>query len=150
MSTDKCAFFYGYAGMFVFSTVTLDRTVHFRPRSDLRHYWRQYYQYARGDGKADLWRVRHAIRYGTYLMAVPAIFLLGLWRPPLWWLLYVAGGASMFRTPYKRLWPMMKGYRFADKIRAILWVPIIRVTGDIAKMLGYPVGVLWRLQRHRV
>ena len=53
----------------------------------------------------------------------------------------------MFRTPYRRLWPMIKDYGFAGKIKAILWVPIIRVTGDIAKMIGYPVGVLWRLQR---
>jgi len=53
----------------------------------------------------------------------------------------------MFWTPYKRLWPMIKGYGFVDKVKAILWAPIIRVTGDIAKMVGYPVGVLWRLQR---
>ena len=33
----------------------------------------QYYRYARGDGKADLWRKRHAIRYATYLVALPAL-----------------------------------------------------------------------------
>jgi hypothetical protein len=32
-------------------------------------------------------------------------------------------------------------------LQAVLWVPVIRVTGDIAKMIGYPVGWLWR-QRH--
>jgi hypothetical protein len=41
---------------------------------------------------------------------------------------------------------MIKDCRFADRIKAILWVPIIRVTGDIAKMIGYPVGVFWRLR----
>jgi glycosyltransferase involved in cell wall biosynthesis len=121
---------------------------YFRPRKSLGAFFKQYYRYARGDGKADLWRVRHAIRYGTYLIAVPAIFLLGLWRTPLWWLLYLVGGAIMFRTPYKRLWPMIKGYSIADKVKAILWVPIIRVTGDVAKMIGYPVGVFWRLRRY--
>ena len=120
---------------------------YFRPRKSLRAFFKQYYRYARGDGKADLWRVRHAIRYSTYLIVVPVVFLLGLWCNPLWWLLFLAGGAVMFRTPYKRLWPMMKGYRFVDKVKAMLWVPIIRVTGDIAKMIGYPVGVLWRLRR---
>lgn len=120
---------------------------HFRPRKSLGAFFKQYYCYARGDGKADLWRVRHAIRYSTYLIVFPAIFLLGLWRTSLWWLLFLIGGAIMFWTPYKRLWPMIKGYSFADKIKAVLWVPIIRVTGDMAKMIGYPVGVLWRLQR---
>ncbi len=132
-------------GPFAFASKAL---AYFRPRPSLAVFFQQYYRYARGDGKADLWRVRHAIRYATYLVAVPVIFLLGLWQTPFWWLLYLAGGVIMFWTPYKRLWPMIKGYGFADKIRAILWVPIIRVTGDVAKMLGYPVGVRWRL-RHR-
>jgi hypothetical protein len=34
-----------------------------------------------------------------------------------------------------------------EKIQAMYWVPIIRVTGDIAKMVGYPVGWTWRLKR---
>jgi glycosyltransferase involved in cell wall biosynthesis len=119
---------------------------YFRPRKSLVAFFKQYFRYARGDGKADLWRLRHVIRYSTYLVAVPLIFLLGLWRTPLWWLLFLAGGAIVFRTPYKRLWPMIKGYSFGDKVKAILWVPIIRVTGDIAKMVGYPVGILWRLR----
>ena len=53
--------------------------VYFRPRPSLNAFYRQYYRYARGDGKADLWRKRHAIRYATYLIAAPLIFLLG-WR----------------------------------------------------------------------
>ena len=130
-------------GPFAFAPRAL---AYFRPRKSLGDFFQQYYRYARGDGKADLWRVRHAIRYATYLIALPAIFLLGLWRTPLWWLLFLAGGAVMFWTPYKRLWPMIKSYSLADKIKAILWAPIIRVMGDIAKMVGYPVGVLWRLR----
>jgi glycosyltransferase involved in cell wall biosynthesis len=131
-------------GPFAFTPQAL---TYFRPRKSLRAFFKQYYHYARGDGKADLWPLRHAIRYSTYLIAIPTIFLLGLWWTPLWWLLYLIGGAIMFWTPYKRLWPMVKSYDFADKVKAILWVPIIRVTGDIAKMIGYPVGVLWRLRR---
>jgi glycosyltransferase involved in cell wall biosynthesis len=134
-------------GPFAFAPRAL---TYFRPRKSLSTFFQQYYRYARGDGKADLWRLRHAIRYSTYLIAIPAIFLLGLWRTPLWWLLFLVGGAVMFWTPYKRLWPMIQGYGFVDKVKAILWVPIIRVTGDVAKMLGYPVGVLWRLRQHRV
>jgi hypothetical protein len=50
----------------------------------------------------------------------------------------------MFFTPYQRLAPMLRGMSLFDKARAIAWVPIIRVTGDAAKMIGYPVGVVWR------
>jgi len=119
---------------------------YFRPRSDLKAFFKQYYRYARGDGKADLWHKRHAIRYLTYLLVIPLILLLGFWRNPLWLLLLLAGAVVYLWTPYRRLRPMIASYDWLDKVKAILWVPIIRVVGDIAKMIGYPVGWLWRLK----
>jgi hypothetical protein len=91
-----------------------------------------------------LWRKRHAIRYLTYLVAIPLAIALGLVLHPLWWSLLFAGAAIYLWTPYRRLGPMLAGMSLADKIKAILWVPIIRLWGDVAKMVGYPVGVLWR------
>ncbi len=120
---------------------------YFRPRSSLGDFFVQYYRYARGDGKADLWRQRHAVRYLTYLVLIPLIIFLGLRRGPLWWLPLPVGCAIVFWTPYKRLLPMIANYSTWDKIKAILLVPIIRVTGDMAKMIGYPLGVIWRLRR---
>jgi glycosyltransferase involved in cell wall biosynthesis len=120
---------------------------HFRPRSSLPSFFKQYYQYARGDGKADLWRKRHAIRFLTYLVAAPLLLILGWWIGPWWWA--VAGGLAavgMFAKPYRRLWPMLQPLGWSERTQAILWVPIIRVTGDIAKMVGYPVGGLWRIR----
>ncbi|MFM7583033.1 MAG: hypothetical protein ACKO9F_10015, partial [Caldilinea sp.] len=29
-------------------------------------------------------------------------------------------------------------------LAAAAWVPLLRVTGDLAKMAGYPAGLLWR------
>jgi len=121
---------------------------YFRPRPSLRAFARQYYCYARGDGKADLWRERQAARYGTYFVAAPLIFAAGLVFHPTAWLLYLLGAVAMFRTPYRRLLPRLAGMPTREKVKAILWVPIIRVVGDWAKMVGYPVGVGWRL-RHR-
>jgi len=120
---------------------------HFRPRPSLRAFARQYYRYARGDGKADLWRARHAVRYGTYLVLLPLLLFLGFQVTPLWWGLLALGAAIIFWTPYRRLIPMIAGYSLPDRLRAIAWVPVIRVTGDLAKMVGYPVGVWWRLRQ---
>ncbi len=123
---------------------------HFRPRTSLRAFFRQYYQYARGDGKANLWFKRHVIRYATYLVAMPllgACLLLGFWIWGLGFLLL--GFLGVFFTPYKRLLPMMRKLSFGDKLRAIVWVPIIRLTGDVAKMIGYPVGVAWRAKNRK-
>jgi hypothetical protein len=132
-------------GLFAFAPKAI---AHFRPRSNLRAFFRQYYRYARGDGKADLWRKRHAIRYLTYLAALPALVILGAMVSPWWW---VIGGIlaipGLFLTPYRRLRLLWTGLSTLEKMEAVLWVPIIRVTGDLAKMMGYPVGWKWRLSR---
>ena len=67
-------------GPFVFAPEAL---VYFRPRPNLRAFFVQYYRYARGDGKADLWRRRHAIRYLTYLVAAPLVAAAGGRSQPL-------------------------------------------------------------------
>jgi glycosyltransferase involved in cell wall biosynthesis len=134
-------------GPFVFAP---EAVVQFRPRRSLRSFFRQYYQYARGDGKADLWRRRHAIRYATYLIAGPLLVFLALVHSPWWWLGLGFGAVAYLATPYRRLGSMLGPLRFLDRLKAMLLVPVIRVTGDVAKMIGYPVGVFWRWQnRHR-
>nr|MBC7244084.1 glycosyltransferase [Chloroflexota bacterium] len=134
----------GYRFVFVPTAIA-----YFRPRSDLSAFFRQYYRYARGDGKADLWRKRHAVRYLTYLVALPLLLWLCVNRSLLWGVPLALGAAIMFWTPYKRLWPALKSLPIVDKLKAFCLVPIIRVTGDIAKMLGYPVGVYWRWHHRR-
>jgi glycosyltransferase involved in cell wall biosynthesis len=125
----------------------------FRPRQSLRAFYKQYTLYARGDGKADLWRKRHAIRYVTYLIAAPLLIILGL-RRPLFLVPLLLGGALYLRAPYRRLAPVLREAAAMNRVRvtlgsnlyAIALVPAIRVTGDIAKMLGYPAGLWWRLR----
>jgi glycosyltransferase involved in cell wall biosynthesis len=120
---------------------------YFKPRSSLKAFFKQYYLYARGDGKADLWLKRHLIRYGTYLIGVPGIAFLSSISP--WFLgLYVIGAALYLKRPYQRLRPMLRHLNQSGQLQAIGWVPLIRVAGDIAKMLGYPIGVGWRF-RHK-
>jgi glycosyltransferase involved in cell wall biosynthesis len=122
--------------------------VHFRPRPNLRAFFVQYYRYARGDGKADLWRLRHAIRYLTYLGVVPLIAGAGAIRHFGWWALYLIAVPGMFWVPWQRLARTWDAGHAGDWLKAALWVPVIRVTGDIAKMMGYPAGLWWRFQ-HR-
>jgi glycosyltransferase involved in cell wall biosynthesis len=120
---------------------------HFRPRPSLAAFYRQYFRYARGDGKADLWRKRHIARYLTYLATLPALLLLGAFVHPLFWLLLVAGALVYLRTPYRRLPAVLRRLPAPSPLKllyAILLVPIVRVVGDVAKMAGYPVGQAWR------
>ncbi|MBN1218001.1 MAG: glycosyltransferase [Anaerolineae bacterium] len=121
---------------------------YFRPRRSWQAFFKQYYQYARGDGKADLWRKRHVIRYLAYVLVLPLLLVLGVAVSPLWWLFgVILGGLGLFLTPYKRLPLLWRSLSARQKLQAICWVPIIRISGDIAKMIGYPVGWKWRLKR---
>ena len=131
-------------GSFVFAPKAV---AHFRPRSNLRSFFKQYYQYARGDGKADLWRTRHAIRYLTYLLAWPLVIVVGI-KISLWIGLIGAmiGAGGMFLTVYKRLPTLWAGLSWGEKLAAMAWIPLIRITGDVAKMIGYPVGWAWRIK----
>jgi glycosyltransferase involved in cell wall biosynthesis len=113
----------------------------FRPRGSLGAFFRQYYLYARGDGKADLWLRRHLIRYATYAMGA-ALFTRGRWA----WLPLAVGLVFYTRRPYQRLSPHLGGVPRHEAAYALALVPVIRFTGDVAKMLGYPLGVWWRLR----
>ncbi len=119
----------------------------FRPRSSLRSFWAQYFRYARGDGKASLWPWRHAVRYASYGAGL-TLLQAGRKRPIL--LLPLAIGAALhLKTPYRRLSHRFQGLSPQQKAEAIAWVPVIRVVGDLAKMAGYPMGLMWRWRQGR-
>jgi hypothetical protein len=120
-----------------------DALVWFRPRSSLSSFFRQYFRYARGDGKADLWRWRHAIRYLAYaglasVLARPSAFKVAVLG---------VGVLAYTRRPYQRLVPRLHNLSTRQAAYAVALVPVIRLVGDVAKMLGYPVGLAWRIFR---
>jgi len=124
--------------------------VYFRPRTTLHAFWTQYYRYARGDGKADLWRKRHLIRYLTYLVVLPALvghIGWGFFARWLGWLGLIAGVVLYCARPWQRLGHLSNALSWPQKLWAVLLVPVIRLVGDIAKMAGYPVGLWWRWRR---
>ena len=128
-----------------------DALVYFRPRRNLRQFYRQYFLYARGDGKANLWLTRHLIRYLTYLVLAPVILIAGALIHPLLWGLFVIGGVVYLLAPFRRLPILMR--RAPDRslrlwLYCIAMIPLIRLFGDLAKMIGYPFGWHWRL-KHR-
>jgi glycosyltransferase involved in cell wall biosynthesis len=116
----------------------------FQPRGSLRTFARQYFLYARGDGVANLWPRRYVIRYVTYGAA--AALLLGARRRPWLLALALAGGLVYSRAPLRRLRARAPALSARELLTAAALIPAIRLVGDLAKMLGYPAGVLrrWR------
>ena len=120
--------------------------VRFRPRSTVRAFFVQYFRYARGDGKAGLFAGRHAIRYGAYLGGVimTSAILRDWWRAPASAILAIGGFSYLYR-PVARL--IAQSTSITEVASALPWIPVVRVAGDVAKMLGYPVGLWWRWSR---
>ncbi|MGQ0603306.1 MAG: glycosyltransferase [Anaerolineales bacterium] len=131
-------------GPFVFRP---EACVHFRPRASLRAFARQYYHYARGDGKANLFPRQHVIRYVAYLVAAPLLVYAAVTVSAWLWLVGVLAGLAYIRLPLRRAWPKLRALSMWERLQVLIWIPIIRVTGDVAKMVGYPAGVLWRWRR---
>ena len=118
--------------------------VRFRPRSSPERFFHQYFRYARGDGKADLWRKRHAVRYATYVLGA-GLSLRALRGNACALGVLTLGGLAYLWTPLRRLSQQAKS--MGELLRAAPLVPVARLVGDIAKMAGYPMGVSWRLRR---
>lgn len=120
--------------------------VHFRPRANFRAFARQYYWYARGDGLANLWPRRHAARYLAYSGLV-GLALIVRRHPSLRFpssLLIALGSAAYMRSPYRRLWSQRAAHDCLTHLQMLALLPLIRLVGDVAKMVGYPVGVVQR------
>jgi len=114
--------------------------VHFRPRPTLLAFMKQYFNYAKGDGKSNLWWKIHLIRYITYLIVLP-LGVYAAWVNPLLW---YAGALAMVAYVRRPLTRLIRQRRLL--LVALVLVPVIRVAGDVAKMIGYPVGVWWRIK----
>jgi glycosyltransferase involved in cell wall biosynthesis len=121
--------------------------VHYRPRNSVSSYARQYYRYGRGDGKANLWPYRQIARYLTYTIA-PLVTLSGFWYKRSWLLVAVGACIYLYR-PWRRVLKSTGGLPAGDRLLAFGYVPYLRLVGDVSKMIGYPVGVWWRLRRER-
>ena len=118
--------------------------VYFRPRGDLSSYARQYYLYARGDGKANLWPKRHAVRYATYLVGLP-LMIWSMWQGRWYGFIVLIGGGVIYsRRPAQRLSGLTRTWQPVNRAKAFMLIPIIRLVGDVAKMIGYPIGLIWR------
>lgn len=123
-----------------------DAVVTFEPRRSWSSFFKQYYRYARGDGKAGLFAKRHAVRYGSYLGLLAVISR----RRPLELMMTALLGAVYMRKPTERLIRSTRADRRPLSIIA-LGLPMMtcqRFVGDIAKMIGYPTGLLWRARRY--
>jgi hypothetical protein len=86
----------------------------------------------------------------TYLVVAPLLVYAAITVSPWLWLVGVFAGLAYVRLPLRRLRPGLKELSLSDPLKALVYILVIRVVGDVAKMVGYPVGVWWRVKAARL
>jgi glycosyltransferase involved in cell wall biosynthesis len=122
-----------------------DAIVTWTARSSLASFMKQYYRYARGDGKAGLWRKRHIARYSAY--AVGLVLLVASIAKPLLLVLLVVGFFAYNLKFWRRI-AQGRGRFGTALLPALALGSVVVVSGDLAKMAGYPAGLAWRRHAH--
>jgi glycosyltransferase involved in cell wall biosynthesis len=115
-----------------------DAIVSWFPAPTPRAYFRQWKRYARGDGHARLFGRRHAIRYSAYLSGVALVSLGRTRRSPR--VVLALGAAVYLRKFARRLWENRPFDSARGMAAATSLIPAVVVGGDVAKMIGYPLG----------
>lgn len=121
-----------------------DAIVVWDARPNLRSFARQYFNYARGDGHANLWPKRHLARYAAYAFGA---FVLGRRRNRLTLAALLIGWFGYQGKSLRRLLRISPSPKPTERLQAFAYAPLIVTTGDVAKMVGYAVGSRERLTR---
>jgi hypothetical protein len=115
-----------------------DAIARWYPRPTLKSFFKQYRNYARGDGHARILGHRHLARYSAYL---GGLCLLRLGRGARWpWIALALGSGGYMRKFVWRFWDERPFASTLKMITLTLRVPLIVIIGDVGKMLGYPQG----------
>jgi GT2 family glycosyltransferase len=120
-----------------------DSIVVWDARPDLRSFARQYFNYARGDGHANLWPKRHLLRYAAYALGLLLLSRRSHRRLARGVLL--AGWFGYQAKFLRRLLRIPPSANRVEQFRAFAYLPVVVTTGDVAKMVGYAVGTRERL-----
>lgn len=112
-------------------------------RANWKAFARQYFYYARGDGHAGLWPKRHLVRYAAYLLGTLLCGQLVV-RPRSWCGVLLATGFYGYMGKFWRRVAHRRPAAGAAMCAALAATPAMVIVGDVAKMAGYPVGLVQR------
>jgi len=116
-----------------------------RPRETLKKFFIQYFKYARGDGHAKLWLRRHLIRYVAFITGILLIYM-SFTISVVWLAPAFVGGMIYNLKFYNRFFRHFPKEKLYINVGSYFVIPFLVITGDVAKMIGYPVGIVQRLK----
>lgn len=104
---------------------------------------KQFYVYAKGDGKAHFFRKTTPFLFGRYIIGI-AIFMYALFI----YNNFLLTVCFLFLMLYL-LWAIHKNYRYIKNWRAIMYLPLLQIVSDVAVLSGTIIGLgegIWDTQ----
>jgi len=116
-----------------------DAIVLWPQRNNLREAFKQFFNYATGDGLARYFRVNTPFLFLRYIFAVYLILLSLVERS-----IYLYGFIFFCFLLYVA-WSIWKNYRYVDSPKAIVYLPLLQFSSDIAVICGTILGFIQSL-----
>jgi len=104
--------------------------VYWRPRSNLKEAFIMFYRFAKGDAESHIFRPKVIIIFLRYMVGLSLIIMYLSLKS------YLMLNFIFLILFVYILWSIAKNYKYVKDIRAILFLPIIQVTSDVAVILG--------------
>jgi len=107
--------------------------VYWFPRETIGEGWRMFYNFARGDAQAGIWRPKVILLMFRVVVVLSLVFL-GIFG--------VVGGLGVVYV----IWAIQKNYRYVKHPLAVIYLPLWQLVSDTAVFLGTLVGFFERVK----
>lgn len=121
--------------------------VFWETRKSIPLYMKQLYKYTKSDGHANLWLNRQIIRYAVYSIGTILVSLVVVRMDFLFLILLLVGFSLYIRKFWVRWFSFTRGKGAFYRVGGVFALPIVVCVGDVAKMVGWPIGVYERLSK---
>jgi len=109
--------------------------VYWRPRSNLKEAFIMFYRFAKGDAESHIFRPKVIIIFLRYMVGLSLIIMYLSLKS------YLMLNFIFLILFVYILWSIAKNYKYVKDIRALLFLPIIQLTSDIAVISGTIKGL---------
>lgn len=125
---------------FRFKTKT-EAIVYWPQRKNLAEAFKQFFNYAKGDGSAFYFRPQTSLLFGRYLIGLIVFIYIIIFNSLFFYLAFISLIFLYF------FWSITKNYHYINNVKAIIILPVLQLIADFAVASGMVVGLVKRLFR---
>lgn len=115
-----------------------DAVVYWLPKENLKEGLVSFYRFAKGDAQSKIFRPKIIIIFMRYFIGLILLFVFAILKT------YIILNTLYLILFLYIFWSILKNYKYAKRLEALYYLPIIQITSDIAIMIGTIIGLFNR------